>query len=78
MPSNIMVSSSGNATLIDFGLSSKFLDKKGNHISFEDKIPEFKGNMMFASYDQMNKFKTSRRDDMVSLCYLMLYLLNND
>ena len=33
---------------------------------------------MFSSYDQMNKFKTSRRDDMVSLCYMMLYLLNND
>ena len=42
-----------------------------------DNVPVFKGNMAFASLNQL-EFKTpSRRDDMISLCYLLSFLLNN-
>ena len=33
---------------------------------------------MFASLEQMNFNKTSRRDDILSLFYLVLHLLNNN
>ena len=37
----------------------------------------FRGNMMFASIDQMEFKKTSRRDDLASLAYMILYLMND-
>ena len=33
--------------------------------------------MMFASVDQMDFKETSRRDDLASLAYMMLFLMNN-
>jgi len=33
--------------------------------------------MMFASVEQMNFKETSRRDDLASLAYMMLYLMND-
>ena len=33
---------------------------------------------MFSSYDQMDFQKTSRRDDFVSIAYLLIYLLNKN
>jgi len=32
--------------------------------------------MIFASLNQLNFQLTSRRDDLISLCYLLIYLLN--
>lgn len=32
---------------------------------------------MFASVEQMNFKETSRRDDLASLAYMMLYLMND-
>ena len=32
--------------------------------------------MIFASLNQLNFQMTSRRDDLISLCYLLIYLLN--
>ena len=34
------------------------------------------GNMMFASVNAFNFKPTSRRDDLISLSYLLIYLLN--
>lgn len=36
----------------------------------------FRGNIMFASPNQLNFRTTSRRDDLISLVYLMIYMLN--
>ena len=33
---------------------------------------------MYASLDSMNFYKTSRKDDIISLFYMMICLLNND
>ena len=35
----------------------------------------FRGNMEFASPNQMKFYTTSRRDDLISLFYLMIYML---
>ena len=66
------------AVLIDFGNVTKYTDKKGLHLleeTSEDK--GFKGNILFASKNQLEFKLTSRRDDIISLCYLMLYLVND-
>ena len=36
----------------------------------------FEGNMMFCSENQMRFYKTSRKDDLISFCYMMVTLLN--
>lgn len=62
--------------LVDFGFASRFLDKHGKHIK-EEEVDVFRGNMVFASVNMFD-FKTpSRRDDLMSLCYLLIYLLNS-
>ena len=60
--------------LIDFGLCTDYLDKDGNHIPFE-KRQKFHGNVALASKHAMNFKSVSRRDDMISLTYLLIYLV---
>jgi hypothetical protein len=62
--------------LIDFGFSDTFLTMDGKHIPESSGQNQFKGNMLFSSVRQLSFMKTSRRDDLVSLCYLLVYLLN--
>jgi serine/threonine protein kinase len=60
--------------LVDFGYSSAYM-RREKHIE-EGELNSFKGNMMFSSLNQLN-FKTpSRRDDIISLCYLLSFVLN--
>lgn len=63
--------------MIDFGLATKFLDKNGNHKvqQYENRDP---GNQFFSSHDQMKLLTPSRKDDFISLCYLLVYLLDKD
>ena len=67
-----------NATinLVDFGFAAKYVDKNKVHMPKEE-LDSFKGNLIFASLNQLNFFSTSRRDDMVALCYLLVYVTNN-
>lgn len=62
--------------LVDFGFATKYLDSKGKHIK-EGKVNVFRGNIMFASLNQMKFDVTSRRDDLISVCYILVYLLND-
>ena len=68
--------SSLQIVLIDFGFSAKYLTPEGCHIDDKERKEKFKGNIMFASLDQMEFKQTSRKDDMVSWFYLLLYMLN--
>jgi casein kinase 1 len=61
--------------LVDFGYATKYKDKKGNHIELGE-LPSFRGNIIFASRDQMEFKTTSRRDDLISMCYILVYLLH--
>ena len=62
--------------LVDFGLASKWLDNKtGKHCKRKD-LEYFQGNMFFSSVNQLAPKTASRRDDLHSLLYLMIYLIN--
>ena len=63
--------------LVDYGFASAYVDKTtGKHIA-KTEVDTFRGNMIFASLNQLNFKITSRRDDIISLCYLLIYMLNN-
>ena len=63
--------------LIDYGFSDKYYKKHvKEHIAESDSNNKFLGNMLFASERQMKFLKTSRKDDFISLFYLLIYMLN--
>ncbi len=41
----------------------------------KEQVDAFRGNVAFASLNQMKFFSTSRRDDLISLFYFLVYLL---
>jgi len=59
--------------LIDFGLCTKYLNESGEHID-QKESQKFRGNVLFCSPNQMNFESTSRRDDVISLFYFLVYL----
>jgi serine/threonine protein kinase len=62
--------------LIDFGFATRYLDKNtGEHLKKSER-PTFRGNIMFGSPNQMEFVTTSRRDDLISLLYLLVFLIN--
>jgi serine/threonine protein kinase len=62
--------------LIDFGLSKRFRDEKtGEHILYRDNLP-FIGNSRFASIYTHLGIEQSRRDDLISIAYIILYFYN--
>ena len=82
-PENIMINIQDDGTpkvfLIDFGFAAKFLkDKTGDHIEINEGTDMFQGNLLFSSVSQMKFLKTSRRDDIMSLFYMIVYLLNGN
>ena len=65
-----------NLVLVDFGFATPYCNKEcTEHIS-EGQLDMFRGNIMFSSHSQLQFNKTSRKDDLISLCYFMLYFLN--
>ena len=58
--------------LVDFGFAAKFMEN-GKHIP-EEEVDVFRSNMIFASVNQFEFKVSSRRDDLQSLCYLLVYL----
>jgi len=63
--------------LIDFGLAKKYIHESGTHMPRKTEST-FQGNLIFASKNTFNMTSNSRRDDLISLCYLMLYLVDGD
>lgn len=62
--------------LVDFGLASKWRDpKSGNHLQ-QENVAFFQGNFYFSSFNQLDVKSTSRRDDLHSLIYMLVYMLN--
>ena len=74
---NIKSDGEPNVCLIDFGLSSKLLkdDEVHNH---DQLLDNFEGNLLFSSLNQMQFQRTSRRDDLTQLFYMMTYLMNEN
>lgn len=83
-PDNVMIGEFKNDVqqmntiyLIDFGISSTYLDEHGNHRKMKVNVP-FKGNVIFASKNSFHKITLSRRDDIISLTYFLNYLIDTN
>lgn len=74
-PSNIMFDNDANLILIDYGLCKPFKINE-THIDEGSLAEKFEGNILFASPFQLQFMATSRRDDIYSLAYLLIYMLN--
>ena len=64
--------------LIDFGLSCKYQDEGTEQHVQKTYIEKFSGNFLFASLNSCRGNNKSRRDDIQSLFYIMVYLLNGN
>ena len=61
--------------LIDFGLSKKYKSSTtGKHINFSE-VKKFTGSVSFASVNALRFKEQSRRDDLESTCYMIIYLM---
>ena len=62
-----------NINLIDFGYMTSFIDSETKCHIQKSKKDTFKGNIIFSSLSQLKFATTSRRDDLRSLFYLLVY-----
>eukprot|EP00828_Plagiopyla_frontata_P012830 TRINITY_DN1741_c0_g2_i2.p2 TRINITY_DN1741_c0_g2~~TRINITY_DN1741_c0_g2_i2.p2 ORF type:complete len:272 (+),score=43.21 TRINITY_DN1741_c0_g2_i2:35-850(+) len=60
--------------LIDYGLAKRFVNKQGEHIPYKDG-KDLTGTARYASANTHIGIEQSRRDDLESLAYVMLYFL---
>ncbi|CDW86969.1 isoform 2 of casein kinase i isoform delta [Stylonychia lemnae] len=79
-PDNILLRSfdysspeSSLISLIDFSASQSYLCENGQHVQNE-RQSTFNGNFVFSSIYQMLGHSPSRKDDLLSIFYLLLYL----
>ena len=82
-PENIMINLNSDGEpivcLIDFGLTAKLLkNEELKHVDQDELQDKFEGNLLFSSLNQMEFRKTSKRDDLIQLFYMMTYLLNDN
>ena len=71
-PQNIMVKA-GELYLIDFGFSTFFINGEGEHVD-DDCSEDIIGSPKYVSYNVHSGSMASRRDDLISLGYLYLFL----
>ena len=62
--------------LIDFGLASRYLAEDGTHFK-KQQMFKFSGNFLFSSLNSCRGFNKSRRDDIESAFYMLIYLINH-
>jgi len=60
--------------LLDFGLVKRYLDEQGRHIPLSRK-EGIVGTPRYISTAVENKYESSRRDDLESLAYVLVYLI---
>tara|TARA_B110000208_G_C11762994_1_gene427599 strand:+ start:936 stop:1856 length:921 start_codon:yes stop_codon:yes gene_type:complete len=76
-PENILIghhTNKNNIYLIDFGLSNKYLIDKITHIPWDDN-KQFSGTYRYSSIRNHTGSEQSRRDDLESLGYILIYFL---
>ena len=76
-PENFLVGNPNTSLIyiIDFGFSKKYRSSRTNkHIKFAiNKV--FKGSFNFSSINSMKGIETTRRDDLESIGYMLIYLI---
>lgn len=61
--------------MIDFGAATRY-KINGMHIRYEENCP-FIGNLTFCSLNVLQGIRASRRDDLESIAYILIYLFRN-
>lgn len=74
-PDNFVIGYSNKRDLfcIDFGLAKSYINKKGEHISYY-KTRKFCGTARYASIAAHKSYEQSRKDDLESIGYILVYL----
>jgi serine/threonine protein kinase len=73
-PQNFMCKSNDQLCLIDFGLSSVFMDDKLQHHDPKPPIATILGTPKYISVNLHDGLDPSRRDDLISAGYIYIYL----
>jgi serine/threonine protein kinase len=73
-PHNFMLDEKKDIYLIDFGLSTIYIDHENKHISMEDSREMIIGTPKYISYYIHEGVLPSRRDDLISLGYVFIFL----
>ena len=77
-PTNFLIGNPDSSTIyiIDFGLSRKYRSSRtGKHMKFS-KCKAIPCTMLFSSINASNSIEQTRRDDLESLAYTLVYLVN--
>lgn len=61
--------------LVDLGLAAKWQDTTGNHVDYDQRPDVFRGTVRYASVHAHLGRTGSRRDDLESLAYTLIFLL---
>lgn len=74
-PENFLISKMNKIHIVDFGLSVKYRDSStGEHIKFREN-KKLVGTPRYASINNHLGYEQSRRDDMESIGYMLIYIL---
>ena len=77
-PNNFLIGNPDSSLIyvIDFGFAKKYRSSRtGKHAQYSKKS-YFNGNLKYSSVRTMNGIEPSRRDDLESLGYMLIYLYN--
>lgn len=75
-PANFLLNLDNNIetlNIIDFGLAKKYVDVDSKHIRIRRDKPII-GTMRYISTNVHNGIESSRRDDLISMIYMLIYL----
>jgi serine/threonine protein kinase len=73
-PDNFMLKG-GVLYLVDFGLSTFYVNENKQHISIKENIEEITGTPKYISINIHNGVIPSRRDDLISLGYMYIFMI---
>jgi serine/threonine protein kinase len=79
-PENFLLGQAGSPDdkklyLIDLGLASKWREANGNHVDYDQRPDIFRGTVRYASVHAHLGRTGSRRDDLESLAYTLIFLI---
>lgn len=73
-PDNVLFTDKNDIRLIDFGLSTMYIDTDGNHIE-QLTNRDMVGNIIYVSNNIHSGSNPSRRDDLISVLYMTIKLI---